>query len=117
MSDMKFAAANDNPTIDDRLKVFAESLRRVIAGEPDADVDRILAEASADWDEPWRYDIKTERVGIVLSAGLEIIDDMLIAVYASLPQQVRDADAAAHAAARAEMLRLAAQQAESPLRP
>lgn len=92
-------AANDNCSIDDRLAQLPERLRRVIAGEADADTDAELAQAP----EPWRYDMRAERLEIVVAEAHRILDDMHAAQYARLPQAVRDGDRDATAAARARL--------------
>ncbi len=90
-----------------RLAGFAEQARKVVAGEPDADLDAYLAvdldhRAAGGSAEPWRYDMQAERLECLLEIGHHLVDAMRTAHYASLPQHIRDADAAADAAARAK---------------
>lgn len=92
---------------DQRLAEFAERVRKVAAGEPDADLDDHLAEdldhrVAGGSGDPWRYDMRAERLECLLDIGHRLVDELRGDHYASLPQAVRDADAAADAAARAK---------------
>ena len=89
-------------TSDQRLADFAERLRRMIAGEPDEHADAWVADVRAETGEAWRFDWRAERLdGLHHDLG-EIVSAMREAHYASLPQSVRDADAAAARAAQAK---------------
>ncbi len=70
MTEVSSANANDNRSIDDRLAASVESLRRGVAGEPDADVDDAVSDAIADWDEAWSCDVRTERLEIAFPLAL-----------------------------------------------
>ena len=74
-----------------RLARFAERLLRVIAGKPDAETDAIMEEALEDHPEPWRYDMRAERLEVILEEGLRLVELMRDEQYASLPQEAHDA--------------------------
>ena len=100
MTDTIIAAA----TVDHRLADFAERLRKVIAGEPEEVTDAEWRENAANcWDgEEWRYDRRAEALESLHAELGSLVDDMRAAHYATLPPEVRAADAAASAAARAK---------------
>lgn len=91
---------NNTADVSKRLTELAERVRRVAVGETDAHLDNLLAETAEGWDDPWRYDMQTERLQIVLEEGLQLVEEMQTLQYARLSQEVRDADAERYAAAR-----------------